>query len=109
MRCCSRRPTRSRRGGTRYSRPTSLIAVWRDALSKFQDVPVDALNLLYTRADVGEMLTCHQEIDLIIPRGSNELVRYVSEHSRIPVLGHGEGVCHIYVDRAADLKKALDV
>ena len=87
----------------------TLISIWRDALFRFPDVPVDALNLLYTRADVGEMLTCHQEIDLIIPRGSSELVRYISEHSRIPVLGHGEGVCHIYVDRAADLRKALDV
>lgn len=87
----------------------ALIGVWRDALGGFTDVPADALNLLYTRADVGEMLRCHQEIDLIIPRGSNELVRYISEHSRIPVLGHGEGVCHVYVDRAADLKKASDV
>lgn len=87
----------------------TLINIWRDALSGFEDVPPDALNLLYTRADVGEMLTRDHEIDLIIPRGSSELVRFVSEHSRIPVLGHGKGVCHVYVDVAADPKKAFAV
>jgi glutamate-5-semialdehyde dehydrogenase len=98
------------KGGAEAARTNeTLISVWRDTLARFPDVPMDALNLLYTRADVGEMLTCHQEIDLIIPRGSSELVRYVAEHSRIPVLGHGEGICHIYVDGAADIRKALSV
>lgn len=98
------------KGGAEAARTNeTLTNIWRDVLSGFEDVPMDALNLLYTRADVGEMLTRDHEIDLIIPRGSSELVRYVSEHSRIPVLGHGEGVCHVYVDVAADLEKALDV
>jgi glutamate-5-semialdehyde dehydrogenase len=51
----------------------------------------------------------HDEIDLIVPRGSNEFVRYVTENSRIPVLGHGEGICHVYVHNDADLQKAIDV
>ena len=55
------------------------------------------------------MLSLDDEIDLIIPRGSREFVRYVAEHSSIPVLGHGEGICHVYVDRAADLDKALNI
>jgi glutamate-5-semialdehyde dehydrogenase len=98
------------KGGAEAARTNeTLINIWRDSFSRFEDVPMDALSLLYTRADVGEMLTRHREIDLIIPRGSSELVRYVAEHSRIPVLGHGEGVCHVYVDRTADLKKALEV
>ncbi|HEY6186897.1 MAG TPA: glutamate-5-semialdehyde dehydrogenase [Pyrinomonadaceae bacterium] len=84
----------------------TLISIWHEALGSFDDVPKDALNLLHTREDVGEMLKRDDEIDLIIPRGSKEFVRYVAEHSRIPVLGHGEGICHVYVDRAADLKKA---
>ena len=84
----------------------TLISVWHEALAKFPEVPAASLNLLRTRDDVAEMLSRDEEIDLIIPRGSREFVRYVAEHSRIPVLGHGEGVCHVYVDRAADLEKA---
>jgi glutamate-5-semialdehyde dehydrogenase len=87
----------------------TLIYIWRDTLAKFPDVPVNALHLLSTREDVREMLSRDEEIDLIIPRGSKEFVRYVAEHSRIPVLGHGEGLCHVYVDRAADLVKAQDI
>jgi glutamate-5-semialdehyde dehydrogenase len=48
-------------------------------------------------------------IDLIIPRGSKEFVNYIAAHSRVPVLGHGEGVCHVYIDRAADVRKAVAV
>jgi glutamate-5-semialdehyde dehydrogenase len=84
----------------------TLINIWHEALARFADIPADALNLLHTREDVLEMLKRDEEIDLIIPRGSQQFVRYVAAHSRIPVLGHGEGVCHVYVDRAADLKKA---
>ncbi|HEX8136997.1 MAG TPA: glutamate-5-semialdehyde dehydrogenase [Pyrinomonadaceae bacterium] len=87
----------------------ALIAVWHAALARFPEVPLAALNLLHTREDVSEMLKRDEEIDLIIPRGSKEFVRYVAEHSRIPVLGHGEGICHVYVDAAADLRKARDV
>ncbi len=87
----------------------ALVSVWRETLARFPDVPIDSINLLHTREDVGQMLSLDGEIDLIIPRGSREFVRYVAEHSRIPVLGHGEGICHVYVDRAADLKKASDV
>ena len=50
-----------------------------------------------------------RDIDLVVPRGSTEFVNYVFEHSRIPVLGHGSGICHIYVDSAADLKMAQEV
>jgi len=67
------------------------------------------VSLLQTRADVLELLELSGDVDLIIPRGSKALVDFVTKHSRIPVLGHGEGVCHVYVDRAADIKKALDV
>jgi glutamate-5-semialdehyde dehydrogenase len=87
----------------------ALVSIWRDALTHFLEIPTDAINLLYTRADVEEMLSLENEIDLIIPRGSREFVRYVAEHSSIPVLGHGEGICHVYIDRAADLQKALNI
>jgi glutamate-5-semialdehyde dehydrogenase len=86
-----------------------LVQIWTEALASFQDIPLDVVNLLYTRADVEEMLSREDEIDLIIPRGSQEFVRHIAERSRIPVLGHGEGVCHVYVDRKADVEKALSI
>jgi len=87
----------------------ALVSIWRDALSAFPDIPADSVVLFHTREDVAKILTLHEEIDLIVPRGSNEFVRYVTEHSRIPVLGHGEGICHVYVHEDADLQKAFDV
>jgi len=86
-----------------------LVSIWRDALTTFPDIPADSVVLIHTREDVAQILTLHDEIDLIVPRGSNEFVRYVTEHSRIPVLGHGEGICHVYVHSDADLQKAIDV
>jgi glutamate-5-semialdehyde dehydrogenase len=86
-----------------------LVAIWREALAKFPNVPTDSITLLQTRADVLDLLSQDQNVDLIIPRGSYELVQYVMQHSRIPVLGHGEGICHVYVDRAADLDKAVAI
>ena len=87
----------------------ALVSIWSDALSHFFDIPADAINLLFTRADVEEMLSLEAEIDLIIPRGSSEFVRHVAERSRIPVLGHGEGNCHVYIDSMADPQKAFSV
>lgn len=87
----------------------ALVSIWLGALSHFPDIPAAALSLLQTRADVAEMLTLDREIDLIIPRGSQEFVRYIGAHSRIPVLGHGEGLCHVYIDCGADLQKAFAV
>ncbi len=87
----------------------ALVSIWRESLRRFPAVPLDSISLLQTRADVLELLAQDRDVDLIIPRGSYELVRFIMEHSRIPVLGHGEGICHVYVDRAADLQKAVDI
>jgi glutamate-5-semialdehyde dehydrogenase len=86
-----------------------LVQIWNEVLASFEDIPPGAVNLLFTRADVEEMLSLEDEIDLIIPRGSQEFVRHVAERSRIPVLGHGEGICHVYVDNMADLDKAFRI
>jgi glutamate-5-semialdehyde dehydrogenase len=48
-------------------------------------------------------------VDLIIPRGSNAFVRFVQDNTRIPVLGHADGICHLYVDQDADLDKAITI
>jgi glutamate-5-semialdehyde dehydrogenase len=87
----------------------ALVSIWREALARFPAIPADSINLLQTRTDVLELLSLDRDVDLIIPRGSYELVRFIMEHSRIPVLGHSEGICHVYVDRAADFKKAVDI
>lgn len=67
------------------------------------------IHLLETREDVNQMLKLDKYIDLIIPRGSNEFVRYIMDNSRIPVLGHADGICHCYVDRDAEIKMAVDI
>ena len=87
----------------------AIVSLWRECLGRFPAVPADSINLLQTRADVLELLALDRDVDLIIPRGSYELVHFIMEHSRIPVLGHSEGICHVYVDRAADMKKAVDI
>ncbi|MDD4238550.1 MAG: glutamate-5-semialdehyde dehydrogenase [Desulfotomaculaceae bacterium] len=72
-------------------------------------VPANWLKLLETRAQVSEMLKLDEYIDLIIPRGSNEFVRYIMDNSRIPVMGHADGICHCFVDEAAELEMAVNI
>jgi len=72
-------------------------------------LPADFAQLLETREDVAAMLKEDELIDLIIPRGSNAFVRYIMDNSRIPVLGHADGICHVYVDKAADLDMAVSI
>jgi len=72
-----------------------------------EGIPSGWISLLETREDVKELLELDSLVDLIIPRGSNEFVRYIMQHSSIPVLGHADGVCHLYVDEGADLEMAL--
>ena len=59
------------------------------------------------RLAINHLLTLEEDIDLVIPRGGESLIRFVSENSRIPVLKHYKGVCHLYVDKDADLEKAI--
>lgn len=86
-----------------------LVEIWHEALSRFPSVPHDSISLLRFRSDVMELLTLDRDVDLIIPRGSQAFVQLIAQASRIPVLGHGEGVCHVYIDSQADLQKALRI
>src|ERR1051326_8062231 len=86
-----------------------LISLWHEALSAVSPSLRPAICAIADRADVARILEMDRDIDLVVPRGSTEFVNYVFEHSRIPVLGHGSGICHIYVDSAADLNMASDV
>jgi glutamate-5-semialdehyde dehydrogenase len=87
----------------------SIVAIWRETLHRFPDVPQESIELLHSRSDVTELLRLENEVDLLIPRGSKEFVAFLEKHSRIPVLGHGEGICHVFVDSAADLNKAVSI
>ena len=70
-------------------------------------VPAAVLGLVEGRAAIGALLQLHDELDLVIPRGSNALVQHVMSHTRIPTLGHADGICHVYIDAAAALEKAV--
>ncbi|NLB78926.1 MAG: glutamate-5-semialdehyde dehydrogenase [Clostridiaceae bacterium] len=79
------------------------------AASEKAGLPANWINLLENRDEVSEMLKLDEYVDLVIPRGSNEFVRYIMENSRIPVLGHADGICHCYIDRGADIQKAVNI
>jgi len=91
------------KGGRESARSTAaLLDVFVKALASFPEIPEGALSSVAGRAEVDALLALDEHIDLVIPRGGYDLVRHVQAHTRIPVLGHAEGVCHVYVDRAAD-------
>jgi glutamate-5-semialdehyde dehydrogenase len=73
--------------------------------------PIDpaVVALLTSREETLELLKLDRQVDLIIPRGSNEFVRFVQDNTRIPVLGHAEGICHLYLDRTANIAKAVPI
>jgi len=73
------------------------------------DVPNDAIQLVTSRDVIPQLLSLDQYIDLVIPRGSNELVRYVKSSTKIPVLGHADGLCSIYLERSAEVDMAVRV
>jgi glutamate-5-semialdehyde dehydrogenase len=85
-----------------------LTKVIRQALESTK-VNFAAVQLLTTREEIKQLLDLDQYVDLIIPRGSNSFVRYVQDNTRIPVLGHADGICHLYLDRAANLQKAIAI
>jgi glutamate-5-semialdehyde dehydrogenase len=107
------------KGGSEAVHSCEAIAkVMHDALEKLyqkeiqketQAVSPNVVQLLTTRAETLAILKMDKLIDLIIPRGSNQFVRYIQENTHIPVLGHADGVCHLYVDVAADIHKAIAI
>jgi len=81
----------------------------RKCLRRFEEIPEDTVQLIETREDIDKLLKMDEYIDLLLPRGSSSLVKYVKENSRIPVLGHAEGICHEYVDADADVDMAVEI
>ena len=87
----------------------AIMSVIQEALAKTEGFPENVLTQVFTRDDVKNMLSMEKYIDLIIPRGGNSLVKFIKENTKIPVLGHADGICHIFVDASADLEKAKRV
>jgi glutamate-5-semialdehyde dehydrogenase len=97
------------KGGTEAFNSNRALFKIIDKTSRKAGVPKGWIQLLEDRQEVAELLELDEYVDLIIPRGSNSLVRHIKENTRIPVLGHSEGICNIYIDVDADIEKALNV
>jgi glutamate-5-semialdehyde dehydrogenase len=86
-----------------------LYEVVSEAIEGVEPQLKGSVVLAQTREEIGSLLALDEVIDLMIPRGSNALVKYIKENTRIPVLGHADGICHLYVDDDADIPMAVDL
>ena len=86
-----------------------IMSVINEALIHTEGFPQNVLHQVFSRDDVKYMLSADRYIDLIIPRGGNKLVKFIKENTKIPVLGHADGICHIFIDKSADYEKAKRV
>jgi len=87
---------------------TAIVKALQEGLNE-SGLDKNAICLLTTRKDSMAMLNLEKYINLIIPRGSNELVKFIQENTKIPVLGHADGICHLFIDIEANLEMALSV
>jgi glutamate-5-semialdehyde dehydrogenase len=97
------------KGGSEAAATNRILADIITRASVEAGIPDGWLGLLETRADVAEMLALDDSIDLLIPRGGNAFVKHIMDHTHIPVLGHADGICHVYIDKAADLDMAVSI
>jgi glutamate-5-semialdehyde dehydrogenase len=97
------------KGGSEAQNTNKILADTVRGAGEKVGIPKGWLGLMETRAEVAEILKMDEYIDLLIPRGSNEFVRYIMDNTNIPVLGHAEGICHVYVDGDADLDMAVKI
>ena len=97
------------KGGSETMRTNRALFELIHAAAVDAGLPEGCLHQVEARADINELLGCDTSVDLLIPRGSNAFVRYIMDNTRIPVMGHSDGICHIYVDGAADIEKAVRI
>lgn len=97
------------KGGKESNATTKLLAKAISAGLAKTSLPATYIQTIQTREEVSSLLELDQYIDLVIPRGSNSLVRNIQNNTRIPVMGHADGLCHVYLDETADLQKAIRV
>lgn len=97
------------KGGSEALLSCGAIAQIIDNALQTSEVPSAAVQLLTTRAETMAILAMERHIDLIIPRGSNDFVRYIQTHTHIPVLGHADGICHLYIDQDVNINQAVAI
>jgi glutamate-5-semialdehyde dehydrogenase len=97
------------KGGSEAAQTNRILAQVIAQATESAGIPPGWIQLMETRQDVTEMLSLDKAIDLIVPRGSNEFVQYIMNNTHIPVLGHADGICHVYVDQDADQEMALRI
>ena len=85
-----------------------LFSIIRDAAVS-AGLPGECLLQAELHNEIDELLQCEKDVDLLIPRGSNQFVQYIMNNTKIPVMGHADGICHIYVDRDVDMDMATDI
>ena len=86
-----------------------IMEIINNALAQIEGFPKNVVQQVFTHDDISQMLKCDEYINLIIPRGGNKLVQYIKENTNIPVLGHASGICHIFVDKDADIDDAIRI
>ena len=87
----------------------AIFNIINSTLENTSGFPKNVISQVFTRDDVNYMLKMDKYINLIIPRGGNNLVQFIKENTKIPVLGHADGICHIFADKTADLEKAKKI
>jgi glutamate-5-semialdehyde dehydrogenase len=97
------------KGGSEAANTNRILAKIIHDAAVTAGAPAGWLGLMETRADVAQMLDLQEFIDLIVPRGSNEFVQHIMKNTTIPVLGHADGICHVYVDADADIEMAVRI
>ena len=97
------------KGGSEAKHTNKLLFELIDNALTESNFPKNTIQLIETREDVQKILKLDRYIDLLIPRGSNRFVQFIKENTKIPVLGHAEGICHVYVDKDANLNKATAI
>lgn len=97
------------KGGSEANNTNTLFAKIVNVALDEINYPKNAINLIYSRDDIKKMLELDEYISLIIPRGSNQLVKFIKENTKIPVLGHASGICHIFIDESAQYENVKKI
>ena len=92
---------------TKHTNKVLFGIIYKTAIES--GLPENCLFQAELRDEISELLACHESVDLLIPRGSNAFVQYIMNNTKIPVMGHADGICHIYVDKDFDVDKAVPI
>lgn len=97
------------KGGSETKHTNKILFSLIAQAARESGLPENCLFQAEQRDEISELLSCHKSVDLLIPRGSNAFVQYIMDNTKIPVMGHADGICHIYVDKTFDIEKAIPI